>query len=306
MQVWVLFVLLAAFMQVIRTGLQKVLAEKLNTMSVTWVRAGFGVPLAGLYFAILAWFGLYIPQLNLIFLLFAVAGSISQIIGTALLVALFSQRNFAIATIYHKTDAIQAAIFGLLLFGENLSTGSLIAVAIGFVGIITISGVKSSEFKIGGGLKGILMNLTSQSALIGLGSGLGAALAGLFFRFASLSLAGDSLIMNASVTLLVALVIQTVLLGGYLLYKDTQCFNLIFAYFKPSALVGLTSMLGSVGWFTALSMIEAATVKTVGQIEVLFAIVISRKIFREKISKLELLGITLIVLSIILLLKVQS
>lgn len=298
MQLWVWFTCFAGGMQAVRTGLQKALTKKLDTMSVTWVRAGFGLPLALVYFWVLALLGFNVPSWNITFLLLCLAGSLAQIAGTALLVTLFAQRNFAVATIYHKTDALQAAIFGALLFGEFLNLVGFIAVIIGFIGLMFISFAAEKL-----SLKATLNGLTSQSALIGFGSGLGAALAGLCFRFASLSLQQNSPIMNASFTLVNALVMQTLLLGGYLFYKNRGCFNLIFACFKPSIMVGITSMLGSVGWFTALSMAEAAAVKTVGQIEMLFAVVISRKIFKEKISTLEFVGIALILFSIILLLR---
>lgn len=65
-----------------------------------------------------------------------------------------------------------------------------------------------------------------------------------------------------------------------------------------SIFIGITSVLGSIGWFTAVSLRNAALVKTLGQTEILETIAITTFYFAEKISKRELAGIALIALSV--------
>lgn len=73
-------------------------------------------------------------------------GGLSQIAATFLLVHLFSYRNFAVGTAYSRTEPAQAAIFGLLLLGEAISVGAVIAIAVCVAGVMLISVAKSSPF----------------------------------------------------------------------------------------------------------------------------------------------------------------
>ena len=66
--------------------------------------------------------------------------------------------------------------------------------------------------------------------------------------------------------------------------------------------VGFTGVAGSVGWFTAMSLQEAALVKTLGQLEFVVSLLITYLYFGEKISAREYLGIGLVACSIVLLL----
>jgi len=107
--------------------------------------------------------------------------------------------------------------------------------------------------------------------------------------------------VNAGFTLLVVMLIQFVLLGSWMLFKNRKCFFDIIQKWKPCLAVGLTSTLGSIGWFTAFALTNAAYVKTVGQIELLFSILITHHFFKENINKTEMLGMALVIGSIILL-----
>jgi drug/metabolite transporter (DMT)-like permease len=66
--------------------------------------------------------------------------------------------------------------------------------------------------------------------------------------------------------------------------------------------VGVTSVIGSIGWFTAASFQNAAYVKALGQVEFFITLFITYKIFKEKISLVEFLGMALIVTSVVILL----
>ena len=66
--------------------------------------------------------------------------------------------------------------------------------------------------------------------------------------------------------------------------------------------VGFTSVAGSVGWFTSMSLQNAALVRTLGQTEFIVSLLITYLYFGEKISAREYLGVALIAISVIILL----
>ena len=61
-------------------------------------------------------------------------------------------------------------------------------------------------------------------------------------------------------------------------------------------------MLGSVGWFTAMALQNAAYVRAVGQVELIFTFLTSVKVFKEKVTVNEVFGTVLIVGGILVLL----
>ena len=104
MELWIPITILAAFSQNLRSALQKHLKSRLSTAGATYVRFFYAVPFALIYLAILNQiFDLKMPDPNAEFIFFGILGGITQIIATALLVYLFSFRNFAVGTAYSKT-----------------------------------------------------------------------------------------------------------------------------------------------------------------------------------------------------------
>ena len=70
---------------------------------------------------------------------------------------------------------------------------------------------------------------------------------------------------------------------------------------KSCLFIGFTSLAGSVGWFTAMSLQDAALVKTLGQTEFVVTLLITYFYFGERITLKECLGILLVAISVILL-----
>jgi hypothetical protein len=101
MEFWIPITIAAAFSQNLRFMLQKHLkATGLSTGGATFARFLFAAPLAAGLLAALIWAnGWDAPAVNGRFFAFAIMGGISQIVATMLVVALFSQRNFAVG--YH-------------------------------------------------------------------------------------------------------------------------------------------------------------------------------------------------------------
>jgi len=67
---------------------------------------------------------------------------------------------------------------------------------------------------------------------------------------------------------------------------------------------GVTGMLGSLGWFAAFTLQNAAYVKVLGQIELVFTVLASIFFFKERIRTAEAVGILLIVAGILILVLV--
>ena len=76
----------------------------------------------------------------------------------------------------------------------------------------------------------------------------------------------------------------------------------IFRNFKFSFLVGLTGVLGSMAWFNAMTLENAAYVRTLGQIELIFSLLTSYVVFKERSTRYEIFGMVLIVVGIVILL----
>ncbi len=295
METWILITICAAFFQNVRTALQKYLKGRLSTGGATYVRFFFGLPFAILYIFLLHQYGGYaIPSANTEFAIYVVIGGLAQILATALLVALFSLKNFAVGTTYSKTETVQAAIFGLVLLGDSLSGAAIFAIAISFVGIILISASGTALTA-----RDILLGWTGKPALYGLLSGGLFGVSAVAYRAGSLALIGEGAIIQAAMTLVCVLGFQTVIMTVYLKLFENGQMTAVFRAWKIALWVGVTGMLGSVGWFTAMAMQNAAYVRAVGQIELVFTFIISYFYFKEKTNRIEASGIILIVLGIL-------
>jgi drug/metabolite transporter (DMT)-like permease len=297
MEAWILITIAAAFLQNVRTALQKHLKGRLSTGGATYVRFIYGLPFAALYIWGLNQFaGFFYYTPNTEFAVYALVGGTAQILATALLVVLFGLRNFAVGTTYSKTETVQAALFGLVLLGDGISTPAVFAIAVSFVGImlISISGNKVN-------LKEILLGWTGKAALYGLLSGGLFGISAVAYRGASLSLGGDGAVMQAATTLVWVLSFQTVVMTIYLAIAEKGQISKVLQNWKTAIWVGVTGMGGSVGWFTAMTLQNAAYVRAVGQVELVFTFAISYFFFKEKTTPLEAAGIALIIVGILFL-----
>ena len=296
MDVWIYFTLLAATMQAVRTAGQKQLSGKLNSMATTGVRYLYALPLAWAYlWWMLDFRDVSLPSLNNDFLQYALIACVMQIWGTACLVAAFRYRNFAVATSLAKTEAIQVAIVGAVVFGATLSGLGWLSVVVGVVGIFLVSKVKFN-------LRDILAD---SQGLIGMGyglaAGLGLAITTLLIRESSLALNTD-LVVSAAVTLVFMVTVQSFISLAYVYVQDKSQLPLMLKHWRLCLFVGVTSVLGSIGWFTAASFQNAAYVKALGQVEFFITLALTYRVFKETITMKEYIGMFLIVLSVVILL----
>ncbi|OCW58416.1 DMT family transporter [Hoeflea olei] len=300
METWVLITVAAAFLQNIRSVLQKHLKGVMGTTGATFVRFGFGVPFAIAFVAFLALgLGYPLPRPNGGFFFWVTIAALAQIAAQALLIQMFGYRNFTVGTAYSRTEPAQAALFGLIFLGDRVSGGTIAAIAISLVGVVLISVARSAT-----GTASLLRSVFSRTAALGLASGTMFGVAAVGYRAASLSLGGPNFMMQAAVTLLAAILLQTAVMLVWMRLRAPDELARIRAAWRISALVGLVGATASFGWFMAMTLQSAAAVKALAQVEMIFTFGSSVLVFREHVNRLEIAGCVLIVAGIVVLLLV--
>jgi drug/metabolite transporter (DMT)-like permease len=290
---WVWWALLAATMQSVRTAGQKQLSGTISPMAATMVRYLFGLPFAIAYLGLLlATRGFSIPDFNATFLAAGLIAGILQIVATVLLIRLFALRNFAVGSTYVRTEVMLTAIIGFLFFSENISSVGWAAIALCVTGVVIINIART----------GALRSLWNQSALFGLSAGLAFSLTSLLIRKASLSFGIDDSMLTAAMTLCYMVILQTFISIAWIWVTEKDQFARVVTAWRPSLFVGVTSLIGSVGWFTAMTLALASYVKTLGQVEFLITLAIGWFYFKERPSRMEFVGMGMIVVSVLLLL----
>lgn len=283
---WIPFTLLAAFMQAWRNAFQKQLSKEVSVAGVTLARFLWASPLAAIYLAgLYQWQPVALPTFNHRFVFFIVGAAVAQIIATALMVKLFKLRNYAIGAGLAKSEAILAAILGVAFFSESLSLLGWVGVLLGAVAVFLLSGASWRQ-------------LSWPVLLLGISSGLSFALTSLWVRQASLAL-GLPFPHGAAWVLLVVILLQTLILLSYLLWRERSTLLALWQRPRQTLLISISSCIGSIGWFTAMSLESVALVKTLGQVEVLFMLLISAFFFKEKLQRTDHGGLALIVLAAI-------
>jgi drug/metabolite transporter (DMT)-like permease len=292
---WMLFTVLAAAGQTARNAMQRELTATLGTVGATHVRFLFGFPFALVFLAgVLIATGLPLPKPGLIFVPWIILGAGAQIVATATMLMAMNDRSFVVTIAYIKTEAIQAAIFGLIFLGDRLTLPILVAIVIATAGVVLMS--FKSGTRVRGGLKPML---------IGIFSGAMFALSAVGQRGAILSLELPNFVLAATFTLAVGLVLQAALLTLYLAIRDRNVLVAIARAWRPSLFAGLMGATASQFWFLAFALTTVANVRTLALVEVLFAQAISYFVFKQATTPREAFGMSLIVAGVALLIWVQ-
>ena len=292
---WAVFTVLAAGGQVLRNAQQKELTGTLGTVGATHVRFLFGLPFGLLFLAlVLLATGQGLPALNAAMLAWSTGAALAQIGATALLLAAMRERSFVVTTAYAKTEPVQVAVFGLAFLGDQLSLGLAVAILMATAGVLTVSWPRSNAAEA----------FTWRPAILGIASGAMFAIAAIGFRGGIRALDAPNFVAAATTTLVLGLIIQTAVLSTYLLLFDREKLLAIFREWRPSMLAGFTGAFASQMWFLAFALETASKVRTLALVEVLFAQVLSRNLFKQRLASREALGILLIVAGVILLLNI--
>lgn len=295
---WIPISMVAGLCQAVRTAAQKALNATLSAWMTTYVRSIYGLPVMLVYlWIVVSWEGLGVPHMHAQFLFHCFMTATSQVIATYLLILLFQRSNFAVGTMLTKTDIMQAAIIGSVLFSEVISLTGWIAIGLTLLGVVLISAGKAREALVQRSVRDWLL---SPSTLLGLASGFGFCLSYLFLREASLVLGEGSAIYRAAWSVVMVTSMQCVFLGLWLIFTEPAEFTKLGNVVRPSIFIGVTSALGSIGWFTAMALENASYVKAVGQTEVIFTILISTLYFHERITAFEYAGIATIVIAVLM------
>ena len=288
METWLLLTFLGAFLQNIRSFLQRRITDKLSINGSSFVRFLFAIPLAILLVLLLVD---RIPSLPWTFLGYVIAGGVAQIIGTSCLISAVVKGNFSVGTTLSKTEAAQAALFGLVVLGDAITASIALGILVSLAGVACLSWSQGS----------FLSNLSRRALFLGLISGTGFAVAAVCFRGASLSLEFGEFFERAALTVLVAVSLQSIIMGAYLLVREPGELARVFQNWRISSVIGCVGMLASLCWFSAMTLNSAAIVRAVGQIELLFTLLTTIWLFKERLRVVQLLGMVLIVAGIWLL-----
>lgn len=299
---WILFTLWAASCQTARNAMQRGLTSQLGTVGATHVRFLFGFPFSLIFLAVV-WLAVDWPVLNFSFsfLGWLLFGALTQVFATAWMLNAMQMRSFVVATAAIKTEPIQVAVFGAAFLGERIGLLGVAAVIIATAGVVLMSWPASAS--------GSTSNVASGwrerwwPLMVGIAAGGLFALSSVGFRGAILSLGDAPFYVRASTVLACGLGLQSALLSGWLLWRDRETFNAILHAWRPSLLAGLLGASASAGWFLAFSVETVSRVRTLALVEVLLAQIVTRKIFLQKTSRAEALGISLIVAGVVLLLN---
>ncbi|RUS58639.1 DMT family transporter [Pseudorhodobacter sp. E13] len=293
MELWVIATIAAAAVQTIRFMLQKRLKGLgLSTGGATFSRFLFAVPLACAGVAVLmATRGYALPPLGPVFWGFAAAGGVAQIIATFCTVALFSERSFAVGIAFTKTETVQVALFSAVFLAEAVSGMGIVAILIGLAGVLLLS--RPPE----GWVAGKIFN---RATVLGLMAGALFGASAIGYRGATLEVANADPLFRALLTLACVTAFQTFVMVLWLRWREAGELTRVLAAWRAVLPVGVTGVLGSLGWFTAFALQNAAYVRSVGQVELIFSILVSMLVFGEKPKPREVVGMGLLALSIIL------
>jgi drug/metabolite transporter (DMT)-like permease len=249
----------------------------------THVRFLFGFPFALLFLAGVSFITHdALPHTNTLFWEWDIAGAVAQIFGTAMMLLTMEERSFVVAIAYSKTEPIFVAVFGLVFLGDALNLSLAASILLATAGVMIIS------YRPG-------VRMKAKVALMGLGAGAFYAVSAVGYRGAILALHEPHYLMAATFTLAIGLFIQAVLLSAWLGVRAPAVLVAIARLWRQSLFAGFMGAAASQFWFLAFALATAASVRTLGLIDVLFAQGVSHFIFKQPTTKREAAGIALLV-----------
>lgn len=289
---WIPITLFAATFQILRTARQHELRRVLEVNPAGFVRYAYGFPLALAAFVIT--FGIVgadLPSPPARFWPIVAGAGVAQIFGTVALLRSFQLRDFAIGTVYVKTEIILVAIISAIALGEPLEPLGWVGAVVCMAGVAWLAAPEK--------ITDALRLAGDPAAVMGVLAGLGFALAAAGIRGASNSLGDGPTWSRALMTLTVMLGIQTVLNGVQLAATDRPGLRAVATNWRSAVPVGVLSLSGSACWAVAVTLTSAAKVRTLGQVELLLAFVISAVWLRERHTRAEYLASGLVLVGVV-------
>jgi drug/metabolite transporter (DMT)-like permease len=279
---WVAFTLAAAAGQTARNALQRDLSEPLGATGATHVRFLFALPFALLFLlAVAAWRGTALPVPGIAFFGWMAIGALTQIVATLLMLLTMQHRSFVVSIAFLKMEPVITAVLGFAALGDKLTGLMIVAIGLATFGMLLIS------LKPGGGQAGL------KPALLGLTSGAFFAASAVGFRGAILALPHTDFILAATFTLLAGLMLQSAVMSLWLRITQPGTLTRMIRSWKMCCAAGLIGALASEFWLLAFALATAASVRTLGMADVVFAQAVSHRM-RQHVSVRELTGIAIL------------
>lgn len=285
---WPLLVVVSAALQIVRNAAQRNLTAALGVWGASYVRFLFGLPFALIWLAVVvavrgpdggpswAHFG------------WASLGGACQAAATALLVIAMRDRNFAVANALQKTEVMGAALLGLAVLGDQLQPHQWAGIAVASLGVVLA----------GGGSQGADRGVSLRAAACGIGAGLLFSISSVSYRAAGLAWGEDGWV-GAAGTLVAALSVQTIGMGVLMAALAPAALRGVARAWRASLLPGAAGATASALLFTAFALgPSAGAVKAVQLVDVLMAWAVSRKLFAERLSAVELAGGALLLIGV--------
>jgi drug/metabolite transporter (DMT)-like permease len=288
--VWWVVTLAAAMFQTSRTALQHKLRSLLSVSGSGFVRYVYGAPIALAAVAIARMVGVTFPSVGPTFWIKIAIAGVAQIIATVFLIRAFDARDFAIGTVFSKTEVVQVSLFSLIFLGERLTAFGYLAVAVCLLGIVLL---------VTKGQRLSLSMFSDRAAGYGLIAGALFGLAAVGIRAATKTMVGGSAPIKAILALAVMNSIQTIIHGSYLVWREPGQARLALVHWRSSAIVGVLSVCGSACWALAFVLQNAARVRTFGQVELLFTFAISHFGFKDRHVRAEYAASALVLAGVV-------
>ena len=299
---WVLITAIASLSQTLRSVFQKNLIEDVGVLASAYSRFIFALP----FVALLAIFFLDAQELVILknfsstVWFFLIAASICQILFTIILIKLFTLRSFAIGVAFSKTEVIQTTLLEIIIVGFILTSQVLSAIIIGFIGMLFMS-----KQKLIGNVG--YNKLFFKQVTLGVSCGIFLGLSSVLYKVALDSVTSDLIYKKVLVLSFLALAFQSAIFGIYILVTEgTQNALKLMLIWKRGLPVGFFACAATFCWFYAFSLVDATLVRAVGQLEIVFSVLISFIFYKERITGFELIGMSLITISILALLGLPS
>lgn len=231
MPLWISVTLFAAFAQNLRFMLQRKLKlSGFSAAGATFSRFVYSFPAV----ALIAWVyahatGQPLPRPGAAFWAPALIGGLGQVLATICVVALFALRNFGIGITFKKTEVMLTALVGFVVLGEGVSPLALVAIVVGFAGVLALSDPPGG----GSGWRRLL----NRGAALGLASGALFGVSAIGYRAASLSVPSEDPFLRASVTLAFVTMWQTLILAAWLALRNRGEFARVLAAWRVAGTV---------------------------------------------------------------------
>ena len=290
---WIAFTVAAAAAQSARNAMQRELTSVLGTVGATQVRFLYGLPFGVLFLGIaITVTGDPIPDFQAVSVAWTAAGALAQVVATALMLAAMKERSFVVTTALVKAEPVWVAIMGFALLGETFGWPLLAGIALATAGVLWLSWPAAGA---GWSLRPIALGLASGAVF---------AASAIAFRAAMLSIdSGEAFVVKATAVMALSLAMQVVALVGWMLVANRTLLMEVLKVWRPSLATGLLAATGSQCWFLAFAIETPAKIRTLGLIEIVFAQIISRRIFSQQQNRTELIGMAVLLAGGVLVLR---